>query len=79
MGITRSPDNTTTLSSLTANITINGMSGFSAGEYFRINGIPEVYNKNGVFQITNVRHNVEGQNWDTEIEAMWLIFNNKES
>ena len=79
LGITRSPDNTTTLSSLTANITINGMSGFSAGEYFRINGIPEVYNKNGVFQITNVRHNVEGQNWDTEVEAMWLIFNNKES
>lgn len=78
LNIKKEADNSTTLSSMTANITINGMSGFSSGEYFRINGIPEIYNKNGVFQITNIRHNIESQGWDTELEAMWLIFNNKE-
>ena len=54
-------------------LTINGISGLSSGEYFRANGIPEIYNQNGVFQITNVKHLVDAQGWKTEIEAMWLI------
>jgi hypothetical protein len=62
-----------TLTNTTMTLTINGISGLSSGEYFRANGIPEIYNQNGVFQITNVKHLVDAQGWKTEIEAMWLI------
>jgi hypothetical protein len=62
-----------TLTNTTMTLTINGISGLSSGEYFKANGIPEIYNQNGVFQITNVKHLVDAQGWKTEIEAMWLI------
>ena len=54
-------------------LTINGISGLSSGEYFKANGVPEIYNQNGVFQITNIKHQIDQQGWTTEIEAMWLI------
>jgi hypothetical protein len=62
-----------TLTNTTINLTINGISGLSTGEYFRANGVPEIYNQNGVFQITNVTHQIDVQGWTTQIEAMWLI------
>jgi hypothetical protein len=56
---------------------LNGISGFSSGEYFRLAGIPEIYNINGVFQITNVKHSIDVNEWNTEVEAMWLILDHK--
>ena len=35
-----------TLSPIEVTITIDGFSGFSPGQYFKIDGIPEIYNKN---------------------------------
>jgi len=52
------------------NLTIDGISGITCGETFRIDGIPEQYNKLGQFQITNTKHVVNTeQGWTTEIEG----------
>lgn len=62
-----------TLSPIEVTITIDGFSGFSPGQYFHIDGIPEIYNQTGVFQITNIKHNVATDGWNTTIEAGFRI------
>lgn len=62
-----------TLSDFNVTIVIDGMSGFSCGELFRVSGIPEIYNQTGAFQIMNVKHSIEANGWDTTIEASWRI------
>jgi hypothetical protein len=54
-------------------ITIDGMSGFNCGEYFKIDGVPEIYNQIGVFQITNTKHSVGTDGWKTTLEAGFRI------
>ena len=54
-------------------ITIDGMSGFNCGEYFKIDGVPEIYNQIGVFQITNTKHSVGPDGWKTTLEAGFRI------
>jgi hypothetical protein len=66
-------DEKSTLTPIDITITIDGMSGFSCGEYFRINGVPEIYNEIGVFQITNVKHAVSNDGWQTTLEAGFRI------
>jgi len=66
-------DKKSTLSPIEVTISVDGMSGFSCGEYFRVNGVPEIYNQIGVFQITNVKHNVSSDGWMTTIEAQHRI------
>lgn len=56
-------------------LTIDGLSGFSCGEYFHIDGVPETYNRDGVFQITNIKHSINNDGWLTTIEAGWRIIN----
>jgi len=63
--------NKTTPSPIQVSITIDGFSGFTPGQYFEIDGIPEIYNKTGVFQITNTKHTVSRDGWNTIIEANW--------
>lgn len=66
-------DKKSTLSPIEVSLTIDGINGFSCGEYFRINGVPEIYNQIGVFQITNVKHQVTSDGWVTSIEAQHRI------
>jgi len=49
------------------------MSGFNCGEYFKIDGVPEIYNQIGVFQITNTKHSVAPDGWKTTLEAGFRI------
>lgn len=72
MGIKAEKDEGT-LSDFNATIVIDGLSGISCGELFRIDGIPEIYNKTGAFQVMNVKHSIEANGWDTTIEASWRI------
>jgi hypothetical protein len=65
--------NTTVLTFLDVTIAIDGTSGLSCGEYFQLDGIPEIYNKNGYFQITNVKHALGEGEWKTVIEAQYLL------
>ena len=65
------PQNTKkpTLSPIDVTLTIDGFSGFRSGQYFKVDGVPEIYNQIGVFQITNTKHNVDTNGWTTTIEA----------
>jgi hypothetical protein len=62
-----------TLAPIDITLEIDGLSGLSCGEYFEIDGVPEVYNQTGVFQITNTKHNVSSDGWKTTIEAGYRI------
>jgi len=58
------------LTPIKVNVTIDGISGLTCGETFKVDGIPEQYNKLGSFQITNTKHVVNNeQGWTTEIEG----------
>lgn len=61
-----------TLSPIDINLTVDGFSGFRCGYCFNVDGIPEIYNQNGVFQITNVKHSISNEGWTTTIEAGYL-------
>lgn len=58
------------LTPIKVNVTIDGISGITCGETFKVDGIPEQYNKLGSFQITNTKHVVNNeQGWTTDIEG----------
>jgi hypothetical protein len=58
------------LTPIKVNVTIDGISGITCGETFKVDGIPEQYNKLGSFQTTNVKHVINNQQgWTTEIEG----------
>ena len=74
----QSPTKKSTLSPIDITLTIDGFSGFRCGQYFNVDGIPEIYNQIGVFQITNTKHNIEKDGgWNTTIEAGFRIVNKK--
>jgi len=61
------------LTYLDISLAIDGMAGLSCGEYFQIDGIPEIYNQNGIFQITNVKQGIDDSGWKTTIEAGYRV------
>ena len=63
----------TTLSPIEVTLVLDGINGFNCGEYFRINGVPEIYNQIGVFQITNTKHSIAPEGWRTTLEAQHRI------
>lgn len=71
--IPKKQNGTTVLTFLDITLAIDGIAGLSCGEYFNIDGIPEIYNKNGYFQITNVKHGLSENEWKTTIEASYLM------
>jgi hypothetical protein len=71
--IPKKQSGTTVLTFLDVTVAIDGTSGLSCGEYFNIDGIPEIYNRNGYFQITNVKHGLSENEWKTTIEASYLM------
>jgi len=71
--IPKKQKDTTVLTFLDVTISIDGTSGLSCGEYFQIDGVPEIYNQNGYFQITNVKHSLGEGVWKTVIEAQYLL------
>ena len=73
--IPKKENGTTVLTFLDITLAIDGMSGLSCGEYFNVDGIPEIYNQNGYFQITNVKHGLNDNDWKTTIEASYLLKN----
>ena len=44
-----------------------GISGLRRGDTFIIKGIPDKYNKNGLFQITQIEHTLSGMLWTTSV------------
>jgi hypothetical protein len=65
------PD-TVLVSGVDVTIAIDGMSGFATGDYFHIDGVPEVYNQNGYFQIESIQQGINNDGWLTTIIAGWM-------
>lgn len=58
------------LTYLECELVIDGMSGFRCGELFKLDGIPELYNQNGSFQILNIKQSIQNDTgWRTTISA----------
>ena len=68
--------NVSALTFFEISLAIDGIAGLSCGEYFKIDGIPEIYNNNGIFQITNVKQGIDESGWKTTIEAGYRINTN---
>ena len=68
---TPEPD-TVLVSGITVTIAIDGISGLATADYFLIDGVPEVYNQNGCFQITSIQQGINSDGWLTTITADWL-------
>lgn len=51
--------------------TILGSSGLRRGDMFNINGIPNIYRQQGLFQIVNVSHQLDGMTWKTTVEGAY--------
>jgi hypothetical protein len=51
--------------------TILGTSGLRRGDTFNIIGIPNIYREQGLFQIINVSHQIEGMSWTTNVEGQY--------
>jgi hypothetical protein len=64
---------TSALTFLEITIILDGTSGINCGEVFKIDGVPEVYNMNGFFQVTNVKHQIEKEGWKTVVEAGYRV------
>jgi hypothetical protein len=63
-----------TLSPIEISVTIDGISGLSSGEYFYIDGVPETYNRDGVFEIQNIKHSVTNEGWFTTLDARYRYY-----
>lgn len=64
------PNKTSVLTYLECDVTIDGLAGFRCGELFNIDGVPEIYNKNGAFQILNIKQSLQDDTgWRTTINA----------
>jgi hypothetical protein len=48
-----------------------GTSGFRRGDTFNIIGIPTKYQRHGLFQITEIEHNVGGMTWTTSVTGQY--------
>ena len=59
------------LTFLEATITMDGIAGISCGEYFLIDGVPEIYNQKGYFQVLNVKHSIKENRWTTILEIAY--------
>jgi len=66
-------EKTSALTYLDITFAIDGIAGISCGEYFHIDGVPEIYNQNGYFQVTNVKQGIDANGWKTTIEAGYRI------
>lgn len=51
--------------------TILGTSGLRRGDTFNIIGIPSIYASQGLFQVINVSHQIDGMMWTTTVEGQY--------
>jgi len=49
--------------------TIHGISGIQRGDKFKVRGIPKTFYEKGFFQVTSVKHTVDGMMWKTSVEG----------
>lgn len=57
------------------NFTTLGISGLRRGDMFNILGIPDKYERHGLFQITQIEHELSGMEWKTSVTGEYRQFN----
>lgn len=57
------------LTNIEFGFTIHGISGIRRGDMFKINGSPYGYVSEGFFQVTNIKHSVSNNFWQTEVKG----------
>jgi hypothetical protein len=65
--------NKSLLTPIEISLTIDGISGVSCGEFFLCDGVPEIHNIIGAFQIENVKHSINPDGWYTILDARWRV------
>jgi hypothetical protein len=56
---------------ITVTFTVIGTGGFQFGHSFKVNDIFKKFAETGVFQIREVTHNINGNTWETTVEAQF--------
>jgi hypothetical protein len=69
--------NKSLLTPIEISLVIDGISGISCGEFFLCDGVPEIHNIIGAFQIENVKHAIGPDGWYTTIDARWRVLDIK--
>jgi hypothetical protein len=54
---------------ITFSFTIHGISGIQRGDKFKVRGIPKTFYERGFFQVTSVKHTLDGMLWKTSVEG----------
>lgn len=62
------------LTNIKFSFTVHGVSGIKRGDKFRINGLPTDYSTKGFFQVMDIKHNIDGMMWKTEVTGGWRPF-----
>ncbi len=62
------------LTNIKFSFTVHGVSGIKRGDKFRINGLPSDYSTKGFFQVMDIKHNINGMLWKTEVTGGWRPF-----
>lgn len=57
------------LTNIEFGFTIHGISGIRRGDMFKINGSPYGYVSDGFFQVTNIKHSISNNFWQTEVKG----------
>lgn len=65
------------LTNIKFSFTVHGVSGIKRGDKFRINGLPSDYTNKGFFQVMDIKHNIDGMMWKTEVTGGWRPFRQK--
>jgi hypothetical protein len=73
VGGSRIPDSYQALVNLKLEMELEGISGMRVGDCFIIDNMPAEYRRRGVFQIWNLSHNVDKNNWVTRVIAQYRI------
>jgi len=54
---------------ITFSFTIHGISGIQRGDKFKVRGIPKTFYERGFFQVTSIKHTLDGMMWKTSVEG----------
>jgi hypothetical protein len=66
--------NINTIIPINLNLTIDGIGGIYYGNRIQVDYLPENYkNRDIKFQITNVQHTIENNNWKTSLETLMRV------
>lgn len=70
-----SPTNANNVINVNAEITLDGIGGFSAHQVLNIKQIPKIFENNGVFVIDSVTHDVSMDDWTTQLKTKFIVSN----